>query len=40
MQQHDCRRVRCAGVFAYFDDVLAQAADLDKAPAARSAGRQ
>ena len=35
MQQHDCRRVRCAGVLAYFDNVLAQAVDLDKAPARR-----
>jgi hypothetical protein len=32
MQQHDCRSIRCAGVLAYFDDVLAQAVDLDKAP--------
>ena len=35
MQQHDRRRIRCAGVLAHFDDVLAQAADLDEAPARR-----
>ena len=35
MHEHDCRRIRLPGALAYFDDVLAQAVDLDKAPAWR-----